>query len=310
MPVIIPDNLPASSVLLDENIFIMHEKRAFHQDIRTLKIAILNLMPQKIVTETQLLRLLANSPLQAEIILLHPESHDSKNTPDDHLKNFYTTFTKIKHQNFDGMIITGAPVEQLDFEEWTYWEELKEIMEWTKSHVYATLHICVGAQAGLYYHYGIPKYQIPRKVFGVFNHKVLKKNVPLLRGFDDEFYAPHSRHSENRRSDIEKVPELEILAESPEAGIYIIANNDHRQVFVAGHSEYDALTLKAEHDRDLAKGLDAEIPANYYPNDDPSQMPTVKWRSHGNLLFSNWLNYHVYQETPYDLADLCKTPKP
>lgn len=304
MPVIIPDDLPASSVLQEENIFIMHEQRATHQDIRPLKLAILNLMPQKIVTETQLLRLLANSPLQAEITLLRTESHESKNTPEEHLENFYTTFTKIKDNKYDGMIITGAPVEHLDFEEWTYWDELKEIMEWTKSHVYSTLHICVGAQAGLYYHYGIPKYQLPHKMFGVFRHRVLKKNVPLLRGFDDEFYAPHSRHAENLREDIEKVGELDILADSPEAGLYLVATQDQRQVFVFGHSEYEALSLKAEYDRDVAKGMNINVPVNYFPHDDPTQVPIVKWRSHGSLLFSNWLNYHVYQETPYDLTAL------
>ncbi|HQA08317.1 MAG TPA: homoserine O-succinyltransferase [Syntrophomonadaceae bacterium] len=304
MPVIIPDDLPASSILQEENVFIMHEQRATHQDIRPLKIAILNLMPQKIVTETQLLRLLANSPLQAEITLLHTESHTSKNTPEEHLENFYTTFAQIKDNKFDGMIITGAPVEHLDFEEWTYWEELKEIMEWTKSHVYSTLHICVGAQAGLYYHYGIPKYPLPQKMFGVFRHRVLKKNVPLLRGFDDEFYAPHSRHAENRREDIEKVEELDILADSPEAGLYLVATQDLRQVYVFGHCEYEALSLKAEYDRDIAKGFPIHVPVNYFPDDDPTQVPMVKWRSHGSLLFSNWLNYHVYQETPYDLNAL------
>ena len=304
MPIIIPDDLPASGILQGENIFVMHEKRALHQDIRPLRIAILNLMPQKIVTETQLLRLLANTPLQCEIILLHAESHESKNTPEAHLANFYTTFSKIKTDNFDGMIITGAPVEHLDFDEWNYWEELQEIMEWTKTHVYATLHICVGAQAGLYYHYGIPKYPLAKKMFGVFSHRVLKKNVPLLRGFDDEFFVPHSRHSEIRREDVEKVPELEILSDSAEAGIYIIANRDCRQVFITGHSKYDPLTLKTEYDRDIAKGLDIDLPSGYFPNNDPSQAPIVRWRSHANLLFSNWLNYHVYQETPYDLTEL------
>ncbi len=304
MPIIIPDNLPASSILQGENIFVMRKKRAVHQDIRPLRIAILNLMPQKIVTETQILRLLANSPLQIEIILLHPESHESKNTSEDHLENFYTTFSKIKEQKFDGMIITGAPVEHLDFEAWTYWGELVEIMEWTKKHVYATLHICVGAQAGLYHHHGIAKYPLPEKMFGAFSHRVLKKNVPLLRGFDDEFYAPHSRHSEVRRDDIEKVAELEILSDSLDAGIYIVANQDGRQVFITGHSEYDPLTLKAEYDRDVAKGLEIAVPVNYFPHDDPTQIPLVRWRSHANLLFNNWLNYHVYQETPYDLDNL------
>lgn len=307
MPIIIPDNLPASSVLQGENIFVMREKRAFHQDIRPLRIVILNLMPQKIVTETQILRLLANSPLQVEIILLRTESHESKHTSEEHLENFYTTFSQISNKKFDGMIITGAPVEHLDFEDWTYWSELAEIMEWTKKHVWATLHICVAAQAGLYYHYGIPKYPLPRKMFGIFRHNVLKSNVPLLRGFDDEFYAPHSRHSEIRRDDVEKVSELNILSESPEAGIYIVANQDLRQVFVTGHSEYDPLTLQSEYDRDIARGLSIAVPVEYYPDDDSTQMPVVRWRGHANLLFTNWLNYHVYQETPYDLNRLCNS---
>ncbi|HWP96099.1 MAG TPA: homoserine O-succinyltransferase [Syntrophomonadaceae bacterium] len=304
MPIIIPDNLPASTILQGENIFVMHENRAYHQDIRPLRIAILNLMPQKIIAETQLLRLLGNSPLQSEIILLYAESHESKNTPEAHLENFYTCFSKVKEGRFDGMIITGAPVEHLDFEEWTYWEELQEIMEWTRTHVFSTLHICVGAQAGLYYHYGIPKYPLPSKMFGVFSHKVMKTNVPLLRGFDDVFYAPHSRHSEIRREDVEKVPELDILAESEEAGIHIVANKDGRQVFVSGHFEYDPLTLKAEYDRDVAKGLTIDVPRNYYPDDNPAGVPLVRWRSHANLFFTNWLNYHVYQETPFDLGKL------
>lgn len=304
MPIIIPDNLPASEILQAENIFVMHAKRAVHQDIRPLRIAILNLMPQKIITENQLLRLLSNTPLQVEIILVHPESHESKNTPVSHMDNFYTTFSEIKGQKFDGMIITGAPVEQLEFEEWTYWEELAQIMEWTRTHVFSTFHICVGAQAGLYHHYGIPKYPIAPKIFGVFRHRICLNNVPLLRGFDDEFYAPHSRHSEVLRKDIEKVSELEILSESDEAGIYIVATRDGRRIFVTGHSEYDPLTLKAEYDRDVSQGMDVQIPANYYPGDDPSRLPLVRWRGHAALLFSNWLNYHVYQETPYDLAEL------
>lgn len=305
MPIIIPDSLPASSILQGENIFVMKEKRAVHQDIRPLRIVILNLMPQKIVTETQILRLLGNSPLQVEIILLRARSHESKNTSEEHLENFYTTFPQISHQKFDGMIITGAPVEHLDFEDWTYWDELAEIMEWTKKHVWATLHICVAAQAGLYYHYGIPKYPLPEKMFGIFRHSVLKQNVPLLRGFDDEFYAPHSRHSEIRRADVEKVSGLDILSESPEAGIYIVANHNLRQVFVTGHSEYDPLTLKTEYDRDAGRGLSIVVPVDYYPDNDPSQIPVVRWRGHANLLFTNWLNYHVYQETPYDLNRLC-----
>lgn len=304
MPIKIPNNLPAADILSNENIFVMHEDRAYHQDIRPLKLVILNLMPNKIVTETQLLRLLSNSPLQIEIVLLNPKTHLSKNTPEEHLKNFYTTFDHVKKDKFDGLIITGAPVEQLEFEEVTYWEELKEIMEWSKKNVFSTFHICVGAQAGLYYHFNISKYPLPKKMFGVFLHTVNKKNVPLLRGFDDEFYVPHSRHTEFKRADIEKVEQLEILSESAEAGVYIVATKDGRQIFVAGHSEYDPYSLKAEYERDVAKGLDIDVPKNYYPNDDPGQEPKVKWRSHANLLFTNWLNYHVYQETPYNLDEL------
>ncbi|MEN6350584.1 MAG: homoserine O-succinyltransferase [Syntrophomonas sp.] len=301
MPIIIPNELPARAILQSENIFIMHEKRAFHQDIRPLRIAILNLMPLKEITETQLLRLLGNTPLQVEIVLLKTESHQSRNTAQRHLDNFYHCFGDISSQRFDGMIITGAPVELLDFEEWHYWEELKEIMEWTKIHVYSTLHICVGAQAGLYYHYGVPKYPLPAKMFGVFEHRVCKENKPLLRGFDDIFFAPHSRNSEVRKSDIEKISELEILSESEQAGVYIVSSKDGRQVFVTGHSEYDPDTLKGEYERDVDKGIPVELPVNYFPCDNPARAPIVQWRSHANLLFSNWLNYHVYQETPYDL---------
>lgn len=304
MPVIIPDGLPAASILQQEKVFVMNEFRAIHQDIRPLRIAILNIMPQKEITETQLLRLLANTPLQVEIVLLCPESHQYKNTSQHHLDTFYKTFAEVRDQKFDGMIITGAPVELLEFEEWNYWEELKDIMAWTRTHVFSTFHICVGAQAGLYYHYGIPKYPLPQKMFGVFEHRTCENNKPLLRGFDDVFYAPHSRHTEVRRSDIEKVPELEILAESDQAGIYIVASKDGRQIFVTGHSEYDPLILKYEYERDLAKGLPIQMPANYFPDDDPTKPPKVLWRSHGFLLFSNWLNYHVYQETPYDLNEL------
>jgi homoserine O-succinyltransferase len=304
MPIKIPDNLPATEILSHENIFVMGEKRAFTQDIRPLRIAILNLMPLKSITETQLLRLLSNTPLQLEIVLLHTDSHTSKNTSQEYLENFYNTFDDIKDQRFDGMIITGAPVEQLDFEEVSYWEELKQIMEWTRKNVFSTLHICVGAQAGLYYHYGVPKYLLAKKMFGVFEHTINRKNVPLLRGFDDIFYVPHSRHTEVRREDIEKVEDIEILSESREAGVYIVSSKDGRQIFVTGHSEYDANSLKFEYDRDIAKGMDIEIPRNYYPHDDPTQSPVVRWRSHANLLFTNWLNYHVYQETPYDLGEL------
>lgn len=304
MPIKIPDNLPATEILTNENIFVMDEKRAYTQDIRPLRIAILNLMPVKSVTETQLLRLLGNSPLQVEIVLLHMQSHISKNTSDEHLANFYKTFADIKTQRFDGMIITGAPVEQLDYEDFSYWDELQEIMDWTRHNVFSTLHICVGAQAGLYHHYGVPKYQLPIKMFGVFSHTLNRKNVPLLRGFDDEFFVPHSRHSEIRREDIDKVDDLEILSESEEAGVYIVSSKDGRLIFVTGHSEYDAYNLKAEYDRDIAKGLNIQVPQNYFPEDDPSRIPVVRWRGHANLLFTNWLNYHVYQETPYDLDEL------
>lgn len=304
MPIKIPDNLPAAEILNSENIFVMGEDRAFHQDIRPLRIAILNLMPTKIVTETQLLRLLGNSPLQVEIVLLHPKTHTSKNTPEEHLVTFYNTFDEVKDQKFDGLVITGAPVEQLEFEEVTYWEELKQIMDWSVHNVFSTFHICWGAQAGLYYHFGIPKYPLKEKMFGVFPHTLNRKYVKLFRGFDDIFYVPHSRHTEVRREDIEKVPELEILSESEESGVYIVAAKDGRQIFVTGHSEYDPLTLKAEYDRDVAKGLDIKIPSNYFPDDDPAKAPLVRWRGHANLLFSNWLNYYVYQETPYDLGEI------
>jgi len=300
MPIKIPDDLPAAKVLNNENIFVMFEDRAYHQDIRPLNIAILNLMPTKITTETQILRLIGNSPLQVHIVLFHPKNHNSKNTPEDHLITFYRYFEDIKNQKFDGMIITGAPVEHLEFEEVDYWDELEEIMDWSVHNVFSTFYMCWGAQAGLYHHYGIPKYPLKEKMFGVFPHSVNKKNVKLLRGFDDVFYVPHSRHTEIRRSNIEKVPDLQILSESEEAGVYIVASKDERKLFVTGHSEYDALTLKCEYDRDTAKGLGIKVPRNYYPDDNPSSQPTVKWRSHANLLFSNWLNYYVYQETPYD----------
>ncbi len=304
MPIKIPDNLPAREILNRENIFIMTEDRASHQDIRPLKIGILNLMPTKITTETQLMRLLGNTPLQIEAVLLQTESYQSKNTSSDHLNEFYKTFGEIKHEKLDGMIITGAPVEQLDFEEVEYWNELKEVMEWTKHNVFSTLHICWAAQAGLFYHYNIPKYPLENKMFGVFRHNVNIKHTKLLRGFDDVFFAPHSRHTEVRREDIEKTEELEILAESDEAGIYIAASKNGRDIFVTGHAEYDPLTLKAEYDRDIAKGLKIAVPKNYYPDDNPDLTPVVRWRSQANLLFSNWLNYYVYQETPYNLSDI------
>lgn len=304
MPIKIPDNLPAAEVLLSENIFVMNEQRAVHQDIRPLKIAILNLMPTKIVTETQLMRLIGNTALQVEAILLHTMSHISKNTSEEHLDAFYKSFDDVKHEKFDGLIITGAPVEQMDFEEVNYWDELKQIMDWSLHSVYSTFHICWGAQAGLYHHYGIPKYPLAEKMFGVFPHRITRKNTMLLRGFDDEFYAPHSRHTEIRRRDVEKVAELEILAESDESGIYVIKTAGGRQIFVTGHSEYDPLTLKAEYERDIAKGLEINVPKNYFTDDDPRKAPLVKWRSHANLLFANWLNYYVYQETPFDLNEL------
>ncbi|GAB4259758.1 homoserine O-acetyltransferase MetA [Thermincola ferriacetica] len=302
MPIKIPNDLPAKEILTQENIFVMDEDRAFHQDIRPLKILLLNLMPTKIVTETQILRLLGNSPLQVEVEFLHPQSYTSQNTPQEHLIAFYKTFPQVKDGKFDGMIITGAPVEQMPFEEVAYWEELKEIMDWSVHNVTSTIHLCWAAQAGLYHHYGIPKYPLEEKMFGVFPHVVTKKNVKLLRGFDDIFYAPHSRHTENRREDVEKIPELEVLAESDVAGMYIIATRDGRQIFITGHAEYDPLTLKAEYERDISKGLKVNIPRNYFPNDDPSLEPVVNWRGHANLLFSNWSNYYVYQETPYDLS--------
>ncbi len=304
MPIRIPDKLPATHQLRSENIFVISETKAMHQDIRPLKIAIVNLMPTKITTETQLLRLLSNSPLQLEIDLVKMNSHESKNTPNEHLAEFYTRFQDIKNSKYDGMIITGAPVENLDFEDVDYWDELKEIMEWSKTHVTSTLHICWAAQAGLYYHYGIPKYSLPKKCFGIFKHHVNRKTAKLVRGFDNEFYAPHSRHTAINSEDIDKVPELEILAESDEAGVYIVFSKGGRRIFVTGHSEYDATTLHEEYMRDLAKGKDINIPKNYYPNDDPTQPPLVRWRSHANLLFSNWLNYFVYQITPYDIESI------
>jgi homoserine O-succinyltransferase len=301
MPIKIPNKLPATQTLQNENIFIMDEERAVHQDIRPLQVAILNLMPTKIATETQLLRLLGNTPLQVEATLVRTNSHQSKNTPEEHLLAFYRTFDQIRAQKFDALIITGAPVEQMPFEQVDYWSELTEIIDWGLENVFALFHICWGAQAALYHQFGIPKYPLPAKQFGVFPHRVLEKNIKLLRGFDDIFYAPHSRHTEIRRADIEKVPELKILAESDEAGIYITATRDGRQIFVTGHSEYDPQTLKNEYDRDIAANLPIAIPANYYPNDDPTQPPVVRWRGHAHLLFSNWINYYVYQETPYDL---------
>ncbi|MBB6633731.1 homoserine O-acetyltransferase MetA [Cohnella thailandensis] len=302
MPIKVPDSLPAREILAEENIFVMDESVAYHQDIRPLRIAILNLMPTKETTETQLLRLIGNTPLQVEAVLIHPKTHTSKNTSAEHLEAFYKTFDEISQQRFDGMIITGAPVEQFAFEDVNYWEELKDIMDWSKRNVTSTFHICWGAQAGLFHHFGVPKVDLPNKLFGVFPHTVEKRNVPLLRGFDELFYVPQSRHTEVRKEDIEKIPELEILSESEDAGVYIAATKDGRQIFVTGHSEYDPLTLKWEYDRDKAKGLRIDVPKNYFPGNDPSKMPLSSWRAHANLLFSNWLNYYVYQQTPYDLG--------
>lgn len=305
MPIKIPNCLPAVNVLEGENVFVMYEERAYKQDIRPLNILLLNLMPTKIVTETQLLRLLGNSPLQIEVDFLYTASYSPTNTSQEHLIKFYETFDAIKSRKYDGMIITGAPVEQMPFEQVAYWQELCEILEWTKTNVYSTLHICWGAQAGLYYHYGIPKYDLPQKMFGVFPHyKNYTKQDKLFRGFDDVFYVPHSRHTEVRHEDIEKVKELRILAESDISGIYAVGDLKGRQFFITGHSEYDPLTLKSEYDRDIDQGLSIQVPYDYYPNDDPTQPPLVRWRSAANLLFSNWLNYYVYQETPFDLSKL------
>lgn len=304
MPIKIPNELPATQTLLNENIFVMTHDRAMTQDIRPLSIAILNLMPTKIVTETQLARLLGNTPLQVEVELLQTSTHKATHTPEEHMLTFYKTFQDVKDQYFDGLIITGAPVELMPFEEVNYWAELCDIMEWSKTHVYSTFHICWGAQAGLYYHYGIPKYKLSEKLFGVFPHKVEYKNPILMRGFDDVFMVPHSRHTTIKREDVEKVQEIRILASSDEAGIYAMFTKGGRQVFITGHSEYDPETLKNEYLRDINAGLPIKPPKNYFPEDDPSKPPLVTWRSHANLLYSNWLNYFVYQTTPYDLSSL------
>ena len=301
MPIKIPNDLPAVKTLNDENIFVMTEKRAITQDIRPLKILLLNLMPKKIETETQLSRLLGNSPLQVDLELIHTKSHKSKNTSAEHLFTFYKTFQDVKNRTFDGMIITGAPVEQLGFEEVEYWDELCEIMEWSKTHVTSTFHICWGAQAGLYYHFGIKKQPIGKKYFGVYPHKVDYKNSILFRGFDDTFMVPQSRYTTVNREDIEAVKELKILASSDETGVYAVMTEKGKQIFITGHSEYDANTLLEEYLRDKEKGIDIQIPVNYFPDDDPTKPPVVTWRAHANLLYSNWLNYFVYQTTPYDI---------
>lgn len=304
MPIKIPASLPANSVLQRENIFVMDEERADHQDIRPLKIAILNLMPKKVETETQMLRLLSNTPLQIDLELLQMRSHVSRNTDDDHLFRYYKTLDDVKGQRFDGLIITGAPVEQMPFEEVDYWSELCQVFEWSKTNVYSTFHICWGAQAGLYYHYGIPKYDLPEKMFGIFPHTVEQPFHQLLRGFDELFYVPHSRHTEVRAEDILKHPELEILTRSEESGVHIVTDRSGRQFFVTGHSEYDRDTLAAEYFRDLEKGLPIHIPAHYFEDDDPKKSPKFIWRGHANLLFVNWLNYFVYQQTPFNLEEM------
>ena len=301
MPIQIPNDLPAAETLKNENIFVMNQTRAETQHIRPLEIVLLNLMPTKIVTETQLSRVLGNTPLQVHLELMMISSHKSKNTPEEHLLSFYKTFDELKERKFDGMVITGAPVENLPFEEVDYWDELVRIMQWSKTHVHSTFHICWAAQAGLYYHYGIQKHPLPEKLFGVYRHHADYKRAILLRGFDDEFWAPHSRHTTIDRADVEAVPGLKILASSEEAGVYIIMNKEGRQIFVTGHSEYDPDTLEREYLRDKSQGLPIHVPVNYYPNDDDTKPPMVRWRGHGNLLYSNWLNYFVYQTTPYDI---------
>lgn len=304
MPININGDLPAVQTLSHEGIFIMTSERAQEQDIRPLRIAILNIMPTKVQTETQLLRLLANTPLQIEVVLLHPATHISKNVSEEYLNTFYSTFDEVCHQKFDGLIVTGAPVELLPFEQVTYWKELTRIFEWSRTNVFSTLHICWGAQAGLYYHYNIPKYPLDHKMFGIFKHTCNNMLVPLMRGFDEIFYAPHSRHTEVRREDIIKHPDLEILCESQDSGVYIVIGKHGRQIFVTGHPEYDPGTLGNEYTRDISRGLPIAVPKNYYPGNDPKGRPVVLWRSHANLLFSNWLNYYVYQETPFDLSGL------
>lgn len=301
MPIKIPDQLPAVRTLREENIFVITEKRAVTQDIRPLKIVIVNLMPTKIVTETQFARLLGNTPLQVETVLLKMRTHVSKNTSEEHMLAFYNTFDEIREKRFDGMIITGAPVENMLFEQVGYWDELCEIMEWSKTHVTSTLHICWGAQAALYYHFGIPKYPLEKKLFGIYRHRVEYKRSILFRGFDDEFWAPHSRHTMTLREDIEAHPEIRILASSDEAGVYAASHDHGRQIFITGHSEYDRDTLKTEYLRDKSQGLPIDVPVNYFPDDDDTRDPVVRWRSGANLLFSNWLNYFVYQATPYDI---------
>jgi homoserine O-succinyltransferase/O-acetyltransferase len=301
MPLKIPKNLPAAEILRNEKVFIINKEKTTHQDIRPLQIVILNLMPIKEITETQILRLLSNTSLQIEVVLLRTETHVPKNTTKEHLEAFYNTFSEIQGKKFDGLIITGAPIEQMKFEEVEYWEEFTHIMDWSKTNITSTLHICWAAQAGLYHHYNIPKYELKEKVFGVFPHTLNINRELLLRGFDDEFYVPHSRYTEIRKMDIERVSELSILSASNESGIYLVSSKDGKQIFVTGHSEYDPLTLMEEYERDINKGLKSKVPKNYFPNDNPIEKPIVKWRGHANLLFSNWLNYYVYKETTYTI---------
>ena len=304
MPLNLPDRLPAIELLKKENIFVFDHSRASRQDIRPLRIVVLNLMPLKITTETDLVRLLSNTPLQIELSFMKLRSHTPKNTPVEHMKAFYKDFELMSGERFDGMIITGAPVEQMPFEEVSYWSEVSAIFDWARTHVTSTLYICWAAQAGLYHHYGVPKHDLPHKMFGIFEHTVNRPLLPIFRGFDDVFYVPHSRHTEIRREDIERCPELDILSESPEAGVYMVMARGGREFFVTGHSEYSPYTLDGEYKRDLAKGLPIDMPRNYYRGDDPSQPPLVRWRAHSNLLFSYWLNYYVYQETPYDINEI------
>lgn len=304
MPIRIPNDLPAAEILQHENIFVMTHTRAITQDIRPLELVVLNLMPTKIATETQLTRLLGNTPLQVHLELMHTTSHESKNVTPEHLLSFYKSFDELKDRKFDGMVITGAPVEQMPFEEVDYWDELCEIMEWSKTHVHSTFHICWGAQAGLYYHFGIQKHDLPKKLFGVYPHHADYKRSILLRGFDDTFYVPHSRHTTVWREDIEAVPELKILASSEQAGVYAVMSKEGHQIFITGHAEYDPLTLEAEYLRDKKLGKPISVPENYYPDDDDTKPPIVRWRGHANLLFSNWLNYFVYQTTPYDIMTI------
>ena len=306
MPLNLPDRLPAIDLLKEENIFVIDNSRASTQDIRPLKIVVLNLMPIKITTETDLIRLLSNSPLQIEVSFMKLKSHTSKNTPIEHMKAFYRDFELMRDEKFDGMIITGAPVEHLEFEEVNYWEEISEIFRWTRSHVTSTFYICWAAQAGLYYHYGVPKHPLDRKMFGIFEHHICDgfQKLPIFRGFDDVFHVPHSRHTEVRREDIERIPQLEILTSSDISGVHIIANKNGRQYFITGHSEYDRETLANEYKRDLEKGIDIQLPYNYFPDDDPDNVPVFSWRCTANLMFTNWLNYCVYQKTPYNLEEL------